>query len=446
MNKDKEQASKKKNINTQLDISDLKALEDLPPQEIKTAIDNMADKIRQMKESMSEILKGFSLDLQKIDPSDMDPIDANVLKVFQDVVDEVRESITGDEEINIDSIKSLAKRSVLPSINTYGLLNDKVTNKIPITPPVTEEKDGQLFFKWNVNGARKNAPSVATFVTLSSSENELSTNRPINQFDMAVYNALSTRFFYWMQENPGQPLMITPQEIWRTMDGKTVSTTPSAAQIKKVKESIDKMQFTKISIDISEELKANYKTINDERVVNGTITTDLINADSISFLTEKGNVVDGYRINQEPILYAYNKAKNHVLYFDYALLDTSNKIRTDETMIILKNYILSDVTRMVNGISRNSNRIKFDTIYKNTGILPPEQRVKRANYSSNAAYTAVVRREAKRDRDKICAILDVCKENSFIQDYTLVKEKRAFAGIDIFLFPKHKSKQIKKNA
>lgn len=65
MNKDKKQASKKKIINTQLDTSDLKALEDLPPQEIKTAIDNMADKIRQMEESMSEILKGFSLDLQK---------------------------------------------------------------------------------------------------------------------------------------------------------------------------------------------------------------------------------------------------------------------------------------------------------------------------------------------------------------------------------------------
>ena len=238
--------------------------------------------------------------------------------------------------------------------------------------------------------------------------------------------------------------MITPQEIWRTMDGKTVPTTPSAAQIKKVRDSIDKMQFTKITIDTSQELKANYRTLNDERVVNGTITTYLINADKLSFFTEKGNIVDGYRINQEPILYAYSKAKNHILYFDYALLDTSSKIRTDENMIIFKNYILSEVTRMVNGLNRNSNRIKFDTIYKNTGILPPDQRVERANYSSDSAYTAVVRRESKRDRDKMCAILNVCKENSFIQDYALVKEGRSFAGIDISLFPKQKTKQIKK--
>ena len=44
----------------------------------------------------------------------------------------------------------------------------------------------------------------------------------------------------------------------------------------------------------------------------------------------------------------------------------------------------------------------------------------------------------------MCAILNVCKENSFIQDYALVKEGRSFAGIDISLFPKQKTKQIKK--
>ena len=141
MNKDKKQASKKKIINTQLDTSDLKALEDLPPQEIKTAIDNMADKIRQMEESMSEILKGFSLDLQKIDPSDMDPIDANVLKVFQDVVDEVCESITGDEEVDLDEIRRAAeKRPKLPPITTFGLMSEKTARKLPIVSPHRKRK------------------------------------------------------------------------------------------------------------------------------------------------------------------------------------------------------------------------------------------------------------------------------------------------------------------
>lgn len=444
MNNDNKKASKKKIIRTEIDTSKLGKLEDLPPQEVSAAIERMIDKMKLIQENMYDIIKGFSADINQIDPSGMDPDDADVLQVFQEVVDKAIEKIDSDDiVINLDDVPSF-KRAPLPSINTYSLLNDKVTNKLPITSPISEELDGQLFFSWNINGAPQNAPAVATFVTLSNSANELNINRPINAFDMAVYNAISTRFFYWNQSNPGKPLMITPQEIWRTMDGKTVPTTPSAAQIKKVRDSIDKMQFTKITIDTSQELKANYRTLNDERVVNGTITTYLINADKLSFLTEKGNIVDGYRINQEPILYAYSKAKNHILYFDYALLDTSSKIRTDENMIIFKNYILSEVTRMVNGLNRNSNRIKFDTIYKNTGILPPDQRVERANYSSDSAYTAVVRRESKRDRDKMCAILNVCKENSFIQDYVLVKEGRSFAGIDISLFPKHKTKQIKK--
>lgn len=442
MNEGNKKASKKKIIQTEIDTSKLGKLEDLPPQEVSAAIERMVDKIKLMQESMYDILKGFSVDINQIDFSEMDPDDADVLQVFQEVVDKAIEKIDSDDfEINLDDVPSF-KRASLPSINTYSLLNDKVTNKLPITSPISEELDGQLFFSWNINGAPQNAPAVATFVTLSNSANELNVNRPINAFDMAVYNAISTRFFYWNQINPGKPLMITPQEIWRTMDGKTVPTTPSAAQIKKVRDSIDKMQFTKITIDTSQELKANYRTLNDERVVNGTITTYLINADKLSFFTEKGNIVDGYRINQEPILYAYSKAKNHILYFDYALLDTSSKIRTDENMIIFKNYILSEVTRMVNGLNRNSNRIKFDTIYKNTGILPPEQRIKRENYSNDNAYNTAVRKEAKKDRDKISAVLDVCKENKFITEYVLIKEKRSYAGIDITL--PHKQKKTKK--
>lgn len=216
----------------------------------------MIDKIKLMQENMYDIIKGFSADINQIDPSEMDPDDADVLQVFQEVVDKAIEKIDSDDiVINLDDVPSF-KRAPLPSINTYSLLNDKVTNKLPITSPISEELDGQLFFSWNINGAPQNAPAVATFVTLSNSANELNINRPINAFDMAVYNAISTRFFYWNQGNPGKPLMITPQEIWRTMDGKTVPTTPSAAQIKKVRDSIDKMQFTKITIDTSQELKA----------------------------------------------------------------------------------------------------------------------------------------------------------------------------------------------
>ena len=122
--------------------------------------------------------KGFSADINQIDPSGMDPDDADVLQVFQEVVDKAIEKIDSDDiVINLDDVPSF-KRAPLPSINTYSLLNDKVTNKLPITSPISEELDGQLFFSWNINGAPQNAPAVATFVTLSNSANELNINRP----------------------------------------------------------------------------------------------------------------------------------------------------------------------------------------------------------------------------------------------------------------------------
>lgn len=441
MNKDKKQASKKKIINTHLDTSDLKALEDLPPQEIKTAIDNMADKIRQMEESMSEILKGFSLDLQKIDPSDMDPIDANVLKVFQDVVDEVCESITGDEEVDLDEIRRAAeKRPKLPPITTFGLMSDKIARKLPIVSPHIEKENGEIKFQWNVNGAPRNKKAVATFVELSIPDTGIEVSRPINAFDMAVCHAVANKFYFWNLEHPGVPLRISKQEIWRAMEGKENSSTPSALQIRMITESMDRMRTTTVRMDNSEEKIAKYKTLNADTDI--PIKDNFIYAqERMSFFeTEKGQRVSGYNILAEPILYTYSKAKSHVLFLDPELLNTTDEIRTTEELILFKYYMLTEIELMIENY-RASNRMKFETIYRDSGVIPPKQRVNRAKYTTDKAYNTAVRKESKKDRDKIFAILNVWKQKGHIEDYSIVKDGCSYVGVDITI--KRKKKQVK---
>lgn len=99
-----------------------------------------------MQENMYDIIKGFSADINQIDPSGMDPDDADVLQVFQEVVDKAIEKMDSDDiVINLDDVPSF-KRAPLPSINTYSLLKDKVTNKLPITSPISEELGRTIIF------------------------------------------------------------------------------------------------------------------------------------------------------------------------------------------------------------------------------------------------------------------------------------------------------------
>ena len=97
MNNGNKKASKKKIIRTEIDTSKLGKLEDLPPQEVSAAIERMIDKIKLMQENMYDIIKGFSADINQIDPFGMDPDDADVLQVFQEVVDKAIEKIGSDD-------------------------------------------------------------------------------------------------------------------------------------------------------------------------------------------------------------------------------------------------------------------------------------------------------------------------------------------------------------
>lgn len=342
----------------------------------------------------------------------------------------------------LDIDPSQAIRQPLPAIKTYGLMNDKVNAQMIATDAFKQDLNGQLQLTWGVNQAPKAKEQVPVYIALSYEGTEGKITKKLSAFDNAVYNAISTRFFYWKREHGKQPFYITPQEIWRTMNGKTSgNSNPSANQVKRICDSMDKMRFTRFYMDISEELKANYIAIDDSRLTKGILDTYLLTCSKVEFTTEKGKQVTGYRIGEEPILYTYNAAKNHILWIDYDLLDTSQNTSDGENVVEFRSYLLQQIQLMINGI-RNSRRILYSSIYESTGIEPPNNRLDKSNFSTEKSFITKIAQEAKKDRDKISAILETWKQKGWIKDYKPVKQGKGFIGVDIELNPT--SKQLKR--
>lgn len=336
---------------------------------------------------------------------------------------------------------TLQCRAPLQRISTYGLMNDKLTAQILQQEVFTKELNGQLTFFWEVDESAKNAKEpVMVAIALQYEGSETKLSRKMTAFDNAVYNAVSTIYYYHKRSNPGKPLFVTPQEVWRTMNGETNNRrTPTQKQVAKVCMSLDKMRFTGAFLDISREMAAHHLVINDERIINGLIETYLLKADKATFITEKGAVLTGYRIDEEPILYTYNAAKKHVLWVPYKLLDTSSKTGNDGETVEIREFLLRQIQLMKNGY-RNSARIKYADVYEKTAIPTPEQRIDKDKYTSENAYRTAVKKEAKHDRDKIAAILSVWakkpenpEEQRYIWGFKPVKEGKQYTGVDIAL-------------
>ena len=71
-------------------------------------------------------------------------------------------------------------------------------------------------------------------------------------------------------------------------------------------------------------------------------------------------------------------------------------------------------------------------MYEKIGIEPPENRINRANYSTDNAYKTGIKKEAKKDREKVTEILEAWKAKNFIKDFSLVGS-RPIIGVDVTL-------------
>lgn len=372
-------------------------------------------------------------------------------ELHEAIIDAVEKSdLTDNAEIK-DDHKPL-RRQPLGDIASFGLMNDNASVQIL--------QDGEIF-KQGIDGQIKmftrysvaEGTNVVVFVALSyegDNEELKKINRKMTAFDKQVYEAVSTRFYYWRLKNPQQPLYITPQEIWRTMNGKASKdgkAKPSDSQIRKICASIDKMRHTDFHMDISAEIEAYNLSIDDERITGGYIKDYLLDCRETVFYTEKGNAVQGYKVREEPILYTYNKAKDHLLYVPYEMLDTSKHTSDSDNVAEFKGYLMQQILLMKNAAAKDpaekkekskkgtyferNSIILLETLYKSTGILPPEERIAGKEFKTKQSQQAVVRRYRTDDKKKIEGILEAWVDKKWIKSYKAVEKNKQTRGYDI---------------
>ena len=326
------------------------------------------------------------------------------------------------------------RRSPLADITNYGIMNDQATARLIQDAGIFQTNpDGQMQLLWSVNQAPQGREEVPVYMALTYEGNDFKVTKKLSAYDKWVYEAVGTRYYYWNLEHPQQPLYITPQEIWRTMNGKSSrdgKAKPSAKQIQRICNSLDKMRFTRFNMDISAEIAAFNLAIDDERITGGRIETYVLNSSKVEFTTDKGNTVQGYRIGEEPILYTYNRAKNkkHILYVPYEMLDTSQFTSDSENVTEFKGYLLQQIQLMKNAEKggkrfKRSNIILLETIYTATGIQPPEERIEGKDYKNDTIRQREVRRFRQADRQKIEGLLDAWKAKGWIKGYTVLNQK-----------------------
>lgn len=339
--------------------------------------------------------------------------------------------------------KTPMKRAPLPAVSALGIMNDKMSSEI-IGKEFDEQADGVHRLSVSVNQAPVHVKEVivSALLTLDSDDVRYSGRVMLTEFDNAVYCAVSTYYHYFRNQYAGTdaipPMCITPQEIWRLVNGVPDSrANPSRAQIKCIRDSMDKMRRIIVEIDLKDEIRNHYILPDRDYITEGGADAHLINADFSYFKTSNGRMAEGYRINQKPILYAYNQAKNHLLFVPLELLDTSASTGNSGNTVEFRSYLLHQVQLMNNNYRKN-NKILYSTIYKKTGVPSPEERIRRDHYVSDEAFKRGIRQEAKKDRDKITSILDAWKEKKFIKDYSNSVIQNRIDGVIIEPLPESK--------
>ena len=320
----------------------------------------------------------------------------------------------------------------------YTAMNSLVSAQMVSKSPKTSKKDipGQITMQWDI--IEKEVFYVATVDIVN--DNNVNINAKIDAYDMAIINAVGSLYLAHQAQEPGEPCYLTPMDIWRFMNGKEANDKKfrmSPNQEKQLLAHIDKLRFTKFEIDLKSQME-KWGISFDKRYTEKTGKADdyVLNLSGTQIYTSnnKNQVTYGYQVNKEPILFTYSRFRKQIITVDKSLLNVTDKKSLGENTIVFKNYLLKRIENYKNGYL-NSNMIKLETIYRETGIKEPGQREKEEEYSSKSTYLSAIRKQRAKDCKEIEHILATWEAAKYIKSFK--KEGQGNEVYYIFEADKH---------
>lgn len=227
------------------------------------------------------------------------------------------------------------------------------------------------------------------------------------EYDRQVHDAIVS---LWMYGNESH--VITPATVFKAMTGTKIN--PKPQQKKAVIQSIEKMRRIFAEIDATDEVKAYLK----RKGIKPTEKISLKWNDTILSLRgvkmAKGKeIIEGYIINNEPLLLSYAKATNKLLTSPIDLLDIRDvdkkgkildtSLSNTQSRIAIKGYLWRRIMIMKHDQKtknpHQSKVIRFNDLFTKTE-LQNEDRV-----------------TMRRNRDYVFQVLAFWKASGFIKDY-----------------------------
>jgi len=257
---------------------------------------------------------------------------------------------------------------------------------------------------------RKKKREVLTAVALEyiGDDEDVKLSRPVSEFDLQVLNG------YIAQVAAGRS-MFTATDVFEAVTG---SSKPTKKQAQEITESIDRMRFNKLTVDMTQEAEAHHLVDPEtgKPWKNWKVETMLVPADKITMTSTNGRVVEGYVSTREPVVYTHARMTNQIVSYPLRYLDTRDAGSNTQQNLIIRAYLLKRILQAQKN-PRMKPTVKYSTIYEKTGVDKSNKTVR------------------KRANDYIEALLRIWVEMGLISKYTIEKEARQISKVT-FEFPK----------
>ena len=204
--------------------------------------------------------------------------------------------------------------------------------------------------------------------------------------------------------------IVTPEMVYRAMNGMTESEKLSPQAIDAVTRSMDKSRYTTLKIDFSQEAQAYKKDC--KAIYEGY----LLACDKLTVSTG-GRTKEAYRLLREPILLEYSKISGQIITVPIKLLQTKGNIRSTEDVIVLRGYLLRQIEGMKSRTFHRINKIAYKSIFTELDILPDNY----ANYKE----------KTRKIREHVIAILGGWVKQNYIKNYEQYKNGKKIEGVEI---------------
>ena len=318
--------------------------------------------------------------------SEQTPMSEDDLRGFAAIYDQIlRNAIKDVQEL----------RSIIPK--DVFITNSRVANELRHMAP-NEER--------TLTVGRKGSQLVEIKTTINFNDKniQLAENASITPYDKIVHDAVCSLY------SAGNDTF-TPEMVYRAMNGMIESEFVSPKSIQMIVDSLEKLRFTDITIDYTEQV----------RMMQPRDAFDLARVSGSMLMLQKVTVSTGgvtkwaYRLASCPIVYEYSRLIKQIIPIRLDLLNTKETTRSTDTVIIIRQYILQRVELMKNKKNNmNSRMITYDSIYELLGT--PDDRKLRAT----------IRSQTER-------LLDNYIGKEYIAGYDIVRRGRAITGVLIHL-------------